>query len=198
MIDLLIDLSRRCHLVPLLGNHEEMLLAALESGSELRSWLQFGGEETLNSYQYDGGSDMIPDGHVRFIRACRDFHETDDAHLRPRQLRPPAADGPDRRDEAPLGVHRPGRGSARTSRARRSSSATRPRSSGEILDLGFLVCIDTDCSRGGWLTALDVETGEVVQANQRGECRKTIRAQTVPDWIANARARRASCPSEKC
>jgi serine/threonine protein phosphatase 1 len=76
VIDLLIGLSGRCHLVPLLGNHEEMLLAALESESELRSWLQFGGEETLNSYQYDGGRDMIPEGHVRFIRDCRDFYET--------------------------------------------------------------------------------------------------------------------------
>src|SRR3954470_21124681 len=76
VIDLLIGLSGRCNLVPLLGNHEEMLLAALESGSELRYWLQFGGEETLNSYQYDGGRDMIPERHVRFIRNCRDFYET--------------------------------------------------------------------------------------------------------------------------
>ena len=29
--------------------------------------------------------------------------------------------------------------------------------------------IDTDASRGGWLTALEVNTGEVVQANQRGD-----------------------------
>ena len=46
-----------------------------------------------------------------------------------------------------------------------------PQVSGEILDLGFLICIDTDCSRGGWLTALDVETGRVVQADQRGDMR---------------------------
>lgn len=31
VIDLLIGLSARCHLVPLLENHEEMLLAALGS-----------------------------------------------------------------------------------------------------------------------------------------------------------------------
>ena len=29
-----------------------------------------------------------------------------------------------------------------------------PQVSGAVLDLGFLVCLDTDCSRGGWLTAL--------------------------------------------
>jgi hypothetical protein len=41
--------------VPLLGNHEEMLLAALEGQSELRYWLKFGGTEALASYGYRGG-----------------------------------------------------------------------------------------------------------------------------------------------
>jgi serine/threonine protein phosphatase 1 len=48
-----------------------------------------------------------------------------------------------------------------------------PQVGGEVLDLCFLVCIDTDCSRGGWLTALDVETGRVIQANQRGPVRES-------------------------
>ena len=38
--------------VPLLGNHEEMLLAALEGQSELRYWLKLGGTEALASYGY--------------------------------------------------------------------------------------------------------------------------------------------------
>jgi len=40
--------------------------------------------------------------------------------------------------------------------------------SGDILDLGHLKCIDTYCYGGGWLTALDVRSGEVWQANQLG------------------------------
>ena len=43
---------------------------------------------------------------------------------------------------------------------------SRLRRSGEILDLGHLFCIDTFCYGGGWLTALDVKTGEVWQADQ--------------------------------
>jgi serine/threonine protein phosphatase 1 len=43
---------------------------------------------------------------------------------------------------------------------------------GEILDLGHLICIDTYCYGGGWLTALDVNTEEVWQANQSGEVRR--------------------------
>jgi serine/threonine protein phosphatase 1 len=42
--------------------------------------------------------------------------------------------------------------------------------SGEVLDLGYLKCIDTSC-HGGWLTALDVDTGRIWQADKRGELR---------------------------
>ena len=43
--------------------------------------------------------------------------------------------------------------------------------SGEIKDLGHVVCIDTYCHGGGWLTALDVDTGEVWQADKQGRMR---------------------------
>ena len=44
--------------------------------------------------------------------------------------------------------------------------------SGDILDLGFLVCIDTACWRYGWLTAIDVRTREVWQASKWGVLRE--------------------------
>ena len=46
-----------------------------------------------------------------------------------------------------------------------------PQTSGEPLDLGFLKLLDTDVSRGKWLTTLEAQTGEIVQANQDGEIR---------------------------
>jgi serine/threonine protein phosphatase 1 len=46
------------------------------------------------------------------------------------------------------------------------------RKRGEILDLGQLKCIDTYCYGGGWLTALEVYTGEVWQADREGNMRK--------------------------
>ena len=76
VIDQLIRLSRRCRLVPLLGNHKEMLLQALESDSALRSWLDLGGERTLLSCPYDGVN-IIDPAHVAFLQGCLDF-------LRPR------------------------------------------------------------------------------------------------------------------
>jgi hypothetical protein len=40
-----------------------------------------------------------------------------------------------------------------------------------VLDLGHLIGIDTDCSRGGWLTGLEVRGGDSNQASQGGEVR---------------------------
>ena len=42
---------------------------------------------------------------------------------------------------------------------------------GEVLNLGHAVCIDTSACKGGWLTCLDVETGDYWQANEQGETR---------------------------
>ena len=46
---------------------------------------------------------------------------------------------------------------------------------GMVLDLGFLVGIDTDCCRRGWLTALDARTGDIVQADQSGRIQTFFR-----------------------
>jgi serine/threonine protein phosphatase 1 len=43
---------------------------------------------------------------------------------------------------------------------------------GEILDLGFLKCIDTYCRGGKWLTALDVNAGRIWQASNAGQLRR--------------------------
>ena len=45
--------------------------------------------------------------------------------------------------------------------------------SGEVLDRGYLKCIDTCCYGGGWLTALDVFSGQTWQVNQDGVERQT-------------------------
>ena len=71
----LIDLSGRCRVVPILGNHEELMLQALDSDSALRSWLDLGGDRTLLSYPYDG-TNIIDPTHVEFIRGFLDYCET--------------------------------------------------------------------------------------------------------------------------
>jgi serine/threonine protein phosphatase 1 len=58
------------------------------------------------------------------------------------------------------------------SRERPSSSGHTSQKGGEVLDLGHLKCIDTCCYGGGWLTAFDVHTGEVWQADRDGKMRE--------------------------
>ena len=43
---------------------------------------------------------------------------------------------------------------------------------GEILDVGHLVCIDTYCWGGGWLTALDATSGQIWQVDRDGRMRE--------------------------
>jgi serine/threonine protein phosphatase 1 len=84
VLEQVIGLAERWSVVPLLGNHEEMLLAALEGQSELRYWLKFGGTEALASSGYKGGAELrpadlrslIPAEHLQFIKGCRDYFET--------------------------------------------------------------------------------------------------------------------------
>jgi hypothetical protein len=99
VLEQVIALRERCVVVPLLGNHEEMLLAALEGQSELRYWLKFGGTEALASYGYRGGPELrpadlralIPSEHVRFLKGCRDYFKAVRPRLRPRRLTRPTA-----------------------------------------------------------------------------------------------------------
>lgn len=55
VLDQLLALARRCRLIPLLGNHEEVLLDALRDTAHLRRWLGLGGADTLRSYGWAPG-----------------------------------------------------------------------------------------------------------------------------------------------
>lgn len=178
VLDQLIALHERCALVPLLGNHEEMLLAALGGGqSELNFWFKFGGLAALASYGRSNGQDIRPGDlrtlisseHLRFIKGCRDYFETVGhifvhAYYEPdRPLSEQSWGGLRWASLPPVPArHRSGKVAI---------VGHTPQKNGEILDLGFLKCIDTFCHGGGWLTALEVRTGQVWQANERGELR---------------------------
>lgn len=66
--------------VCLAGNHEEMFLEFIQSGSRQKDWLAFGGEETLASYGvYVAGhsasqlplrvKSCVPDEHIEFLKS---------------------------------------------------------------------------------------------------------------------------------
>src|SRR5262245_12500962 len=181
VLDRLIALGERCRLVPLLGNHEEMILDALQDKSALRKWLTCGGADALRSYGWSPGgprravADWIPRRHREFLAGCRPYHETA-THLfvhagfvpdLPMERQPPLAlrwRVTDARTAVPHGSGK----IAVVGHTRQLS--------GDVLDLGFLICIDTNCARGGWLTALEADTGRIWQADREGRLRNSDRA----------------------
>ena len=76
VIEQVIRLGERCQVVPLLGNHEEMLLGGLEGKDNLRFWLKLGGKETLDSYGAGDDVKKIPQHHIQFIKGCHNYYET--------------------------------------------------------------------------------------------------------------------------
>lgn len=167
----LIEISDRCQLIPLLGNHEEMLLQALESENALRAWLDLGGEQTLLSYPYDG-TNIIDIDHADYIRGFRDFHETEKFIFTHANYDP---DLPmDRQPSLRLRWEHVEPDRQRPHHSGKTVFVGHtPQSNGQLLDLGFLTVADTDCSRGGWLSAVEVRTGKLYQTNQEGRIRST-------------------------
>ena len=58
--------SRPADVTAILGNHEDMMLAALDGGLSLMHWLSNGGGATLASYDTEDPRD-IPPSHIRLI-----------------------------------------------------------------------------------------------------------------------------------
>lgn len=171
VLDQLLELQHRCHLVPLLGNHELMMLAALEAKENLPFWLQCGGAATVQSYGGELGN--IPEAHRQFLSSCVKYYETDthlffhanyDAEL-------PLEEQP---DELLFWEHLVfyDNGS-HTIPARHFSGKVAivghtPQKNGEILDLGDVICIDTFCAGSGKLTAIELPSGQLFQADKDG------------------------------
>jgi serine/threonine protein phosphatase 1 len=162
-------LRDQTQLLLLTGNHEEMLWAVLDQQRELDHWTRHGGIQTLQAYGIEHPKDL-PAEDLALLRTARPFHETA-SHLfvhagyYPNQSL----------CQTPSSVLwweflEPQRAYPHCSGKTVIVGHT-PQTNGDVLDLGFLVCIDTDCSRGNWLTALDVTSGMIWQANQRGQLR---------------------------
>ncbi len=82
VIDTILELSERCQVVTLMGNHEAMLIEFLNDSSSpaAAGYIFNGGSSTLASYSDEHGEYEIPQAHYDFLRGLRICHETSD-HL---------------------------------------------------------------------------------------------------------------------
>ncbi|MHB8901979.1 MAG: metallophosphoesterase family protein [Thermoguttaceae bacterium] len=170
VIDRLLALRREVELAPILGNHEEMLLSILDGRHYLLGdWLAFGGLETLDSYGTENPAE-IPAEHIEFLRSCVPLVELPSdffVHAGYLPRKPLNKQPPQVLRWEPLGepLPRPHRS------GKRCICGHTAQKSGEVLQAGHLVCIDTWVYRDGWLTALDVYTGRTWQADRQGRLR---------------------------
>jgi serine/threonine protein phosphatase 1 len=167
----LLQLHRLGQLIPLRGNHEEMMLEARESDAHLGLFLNVGGDRTLASYGPDATLADVPAAHWDFIEnVCRDYYETDTHFFVHANAYPdvPLVEQPTfmLRWE-PFNDPPPHESGKVMVCGHSSQKSGRPR------NLGHAICIDTHAhGRNGWLTCLDVTSGRIWQANQRGEVRQ--------------------------
>jgi len=169
VIDFLLELRSRCRLVTLQGNHELMMLAATEDRGEDAFWQRFGGLETLESYGETFAD--VPETHWDFIKGCLPYFETPThffVHANYHPLLPLSETGEDKLFWSHLDGH--AIPSPHTSGRTAIVGHTAQRS-GEILDGGHVICLDTYCHGSGWLTALDVDNRQFWQANREGQLR---------------------------
>ncbi len=169
VIDWMIAAREKYNLITLLGNHEEMMDEARLSAEAYYFWTMNGGDQTLNSFECSLRD--IPDKYWDFIKSCKLFHETDDhifVHAGLDPILPPEEQDSDVlcwlrfRDLKPhisnktiICGHTPQKGNVPGI-------------------LPHAICIDTYAfNHKGYLTCLDVESGEFWQANNKGDVRKS-------------------------
>ncbi len=169
VVERILRLSDQCQLVTLLGNHEMMLLAALEDRLLLPVWRDTcGGAATMASY--GGNLSDLPADHLAFIENCPLYFETDRyvfVHANYEPERPLEQQPSDRL----LWTHLSDPLPAPHCSGKMVIVGHTPQISGEYLDAGHLLCLDTHCYGGGWLTGLDLDARIAWQADQRGQLR---------------------------
>ena len=170
VIERLIELAGQTRLIGILGNHEEMMLSVIRGGAPHHDWVRYGGVETLESYGFDGDLDFLPDKHHDFFDSLVGVYEHGDYFFTHAAYDP---DSPLTEQSAHVmrwhslnngipAAHQSGKIAVVGHTAQRD---------GEILDVGHLLCIDTHCYGGGWLTGVDLTNRVMWQTSLDGQLR---------------------------
>ena len=163
VLEIVIELSEQFQVIPLLGNHEIMMLDAVKESITRDLWLQFGGQQTIESY--GGDFTNIPTEHLDFMRQCLPFYETED-HLFVHANYLPGSPLAGQEDQIRYWTHLSDFLPGPHKSGKRVIVGHTPQTHGGILDFGHLVCIDTYCFGGGNLTALDIFTNKIWQVKE--------------------------------
>jgi serine/threonine protein phosphatase 1 len=172
VLERLLALRQTHEVIALRGNHDQMMLDARDSARIEVLWLQCGGSATRAAYLRRGDPAQpwgVPLPHWEFLETgLVDWYETETHFFVHGNVDPalPLAEQP------------------RYQLLWESVDGARPHASGKVmvcghtaqrtglpLHLGHAICLDTWVYGNGWLTCMEVTTGKLWQANQRGETR---------------------------
>ena len=166
VLERMIELGSSGNHIFLRGNHEAWMLSARINFSMFQSWWEVGGLETMDSYNTRDLHD-IPDSHWNFLERTRLFWESQ-GHI---FVHGASGTGPlEETGEHWLLWQRINNIEPHPSGKRTICGHTKQRN-GCPLDREFAVCIDTGAHAGSWLTALEVNSDEVFQADELGRTR---------------------------
>ncbi len=167
VIERLLELSARDNATFLRGNHDLWMERTREDKRWFAEWLDpnVGGAQTLDSY---GGFAEIPFSHWRFLDELLEYHETA-TEIFVHGAVDPNLELFDQHQQTLLWERI--NNQAPHFSGKRIICGHTSQKNGLPLDRGHAVCIDTFCCGGGWLSALDVMTNYLWQANQNGATR---------------------------
>ena len=170
VLQFIIDLKQRCNIVCIMGNHEEMMINAYSDPSTMDWFLENGGHETLQSYGPAKNLSLVPQAHKDFLVGLPLYHETNQ-HFFVHANYDYNVDLLDMDSSTALWRSLDDRPRKHISKKTAILGHT-PQMNGGILDLEYLVCIDTGCGFGGKITALEVisrrVTGRIWQVDELG------------------------------
>jgi serine/threonine protein phosphatase 1 len=169
-LNLILELRKDLNTICLRGNHDLWMVKARDHAKERAAWMQVGGAQTLGSYGNapgrSGSFDDVPEAHWDLLEhRLVNWHETV-THIFAHAQVAPDVPMP---EQDPLWLF----WESLTGPVAHVSGKTlicghTSQKSGKVLDLGTTICIDTYCYGGGNLTALDVNTRHVWQADILG------------------------------
>lgn len=169
VIETLANLVGTCQLIPLMGNHELIMDRGLRDETQYRYWLNCGGESTVESY---GGSvNNIPQHHHAFLQNCRPFHETD-KHIFVHASYQYSVPMNEQHPEVIFWEHLTEDVPPPHISGKKVFVGHTPQVDGEVYDMGHIALIDTFCFGGKWLTAYEVDSGKIWQADNQGNVRE--------------------------
>lgn len=171
VIDDLLVLQKTHRTIHLMGNHEIQMLRALEGKQHRDRFLSglCGGQDTLDSY--GGNFSDVLESHWKFMREAALFHETEDfilVHAGVDAALPASEQGQETYYYQRFHEQEP-HPSGKTVVCGHTIQGDLP------TDLGYAICLDTCAYGGGWLSAMDLDTGRIWQTNENGQSRELHR-----------------------